>query len=277
MRLLIGILLLFMTVQLTTQTNAGTRISTVPDSKYLEYGAKHKCVLPIQGIMSNDLNSNFRGSCIVISPRYIITAAHVVAGSLTQNVILDDTVIPVSVVAIHANWKFDKTGVCDIAVGKLSRPINLDFYPELYNESDEVGKVCSMAGYGHHGTFKTGWGPFDNKKRAGSNLITSLYKECLLVKTNDEHTSLEFLIAPGDSGGGLFIDQKLAGINSFVMATDGKGDSDYGDEGCFTRISSFVPWIKSVKAQIEVIDKLTPEQITAIQKIQKERVNSEKK
>jgi V8-like Glu-specific endopeptidase len=279
MRLLIGILLLFITVQITTPTDsiAGTRLPSVPDSKYLEYGKKHQCVLPIQGIMSNDLNSTFRGSCILISPKYIITAAHVVAGSLSQNVIFNNKVVPVSIIAIHSDWKYDKTGIADIAVGKLSKPINLDFYPELYTESDEMSKVCSMAGYGHHGTFKTGWKPFDNKRRAGSNLVAEMYKDCLLVKSDDAHTSLEFLIAPGDSGGGMFIDQKLAGINSFIMATDGKGDSDYGDDACFTRISKFIPWIKAVKEQIEIIDKLTPEQIATIQKIQKERVKSEKK
>ena len=161
--------------------------------------------------------------------------------------------------------------------GIASVDLNNDFYPELYTGSDEMGKVCSMAGYGHHGTFKTGWKPFDNKRRAGSNIVADMYKECLLVKSDDAHTTLEFLIAPGDSGGGMFIDQKLAGINSFIMATDGKGDSDYGDDACFTRISKYIPWIKSVKEQIEIIDKLTPEQIATIQKIQKERVKSEKK
>jgi len=256
---------------------AGTRLDEVPDSKYLEYGAKHQCVLPIQGIMSNDLNSTFRGSCVLISPEYIITAAHVVVGSLSQNVVINNEVVPVRVIAIHSNFKNENVGICDIAVGKLSRPIKIDFYPELYTDSDEMDKVCSISGWGHHGPMSKGWGSFDNNRRAGSNIVKEYYKDTLMVKTNDEHTELEFLIAPGDSGGGLFIDQKLAGINSFVLATDGKGDGDYGDDGCFTRISKFVPWIEAVKTQVEIIDNLTPEQIKMLQNSQKkERSESEK-
>ena len=55
---------------------------------------------------------------------------------------------------------------------------------------------------------------------------------------------MEFLIASGDSGGGMFINGKLAGINSFVTAADGTTNSDYGDECCHTRISIFAKWIK---------------------------------
>ena len=52
------------------------------------------------------------------------------------------------------------------------------------------------------------------------------------------------MIGSGDSGGGLFLDGKLAGINSFVMAADGKTNSDYGDECAHTRISTYKKWIE---------------------------------
>ena len=57
---------------------------------------------------------------------------------------------------------------------------------------------------------------------------------------------MEFIICPGDSGGGLFIDKKIAGINSCVIATDGKPNSTYTDEGGHTRISQHLDWIHSV-------------------------------
>ena len=72
------------------------------------------------------------------------------------------------------------------------------------------------------------------------------------VHTTDK-TELEFLISPGDSGGGLFIDQKLAGIHSYVYATDGKSDSDYGDVGCSTRVSDYIEWIDKTKQLMKII------------------------
>jgi len=56
-------------------------------------------------------------------------------------------------------------------------------------------------------------------------------------------TALEFLIANGDSGGGLFIDKKLAGINSCVMADDKSLNSNYNDWSGHTRVSLHKPWI----------------------------------
>jgi hypothetical protein len=41
----------------------------------------------------------------------------------------------------------------------------------------------------------------------------------------------------------LFIENKLAGINSFVAADDGKPNSNYGDESGHTRMSLYYNWI----------------------------------
>jgi hypothetical protein len=59
-------------------------------------------------------------------------------------------------------------------------------------------------------------------------------------------TALELLIAPGDSGGGLFIGNSLAGLASFVAAQQGeKADSNYGDLAAFARVSTHADWIES--------------------------------
>ena len=58
---------------------------------------------------------------------------------------------------------------------------------------------------------------------------------------------LEGLIAPGDSGGGLFVGDRaeapLVGVASYIRGFDWKNDSDYGDTAAFTRISAFNSWI----------------------------------
>ena len=108
-----------------------------------------------------------------------------------------------------------------------------------------MGKQITIAGYGSHGTFLTGAKESDGIKRAGSNVIDGIEKSILIcTPSTSGKTALEFMIAPGDSGGGMFIGNKLAGINSFLMAKDKKPDGTYTDESAFTRISLYADWIE---------------------------------
>ena len=242
--------LLIFSLLLLSFSYAGTRDPNVSDTKYLEYGSQHKCVLPIVGLLSDELNSFFRASCVLIDEYHILTAAHIVNGSMTQHVIFEGKVYPCALVAIHAKYNEKQIGFNDIAIARLQRPIQLDFYPDLYVGKEEVGKVCSLAGYGYPGTFRTGYmvNKFDNKKRAGANIIDKITDNVLEFSVKSgRKTDMEFLVCPGDSGGGLFIDQKLAGIHSYVYATDGKSDSNYADVGCSTRVSDYIDWIKDTK------------------------------
>lgn len=235
---------------------AGTRDPAVPDSKYLEYGQKHECVLPIMGVLSDDLNSNFRASCVLIDRYHILTAAHVIENSINQHVIYKNKSYACAIVAIPVQYDPKVMGSYDIAIARLQRPIDIDFYPELYTDKDEKGRICSLAGYGFYGTFNTGYSlsRYDNKKRAGSNIIDKIEKNTLSYSvSNGLKTELEFLICPGDSGGGLFIDQKLAGIHSYVYANDRKADSNKNDVGCSTRISDYIDWINNTKKTIKEI------------------------
>ena len=56
-------------------------------------------------------------------------------------------------------------------------------------------------------------------------------------------------MAPGDSGAGVFLTigwrTYLAGVISFVAATDGSSNSDYGEVNGIGRVSAFEPWIIS--------------------------------
>jgi hypothetical protein len=103
------------------------------------------------------------------------------------------------------------------------------------------------------GDYRRGAKFHDGKKRAGSNYIDELFCGMLVCSLQSKpHTSLEFLIAQGDSGGGLFIDQKLAGINSSVMTHKGGTlNSDIQDQSCHTRISLHKPWIDFVISELE--------------------------
>lgn len=254
MKYLIFALLMLMPVQ----AYCGTIDPATPDSKYVEYGEKYECVLPIMGVLGDKLNTQFRASCVVINEYYILTAAHVVTGSISQHVLHNGKAYPCSIVAVHIDYDSKVMGKNDIAIARLQRPLKLDYYPELYTDTNEKGKVCGLAGYGYHGDFNSGYttGTFDNKRRAGSNVIDAVNDNCLTYSVHTEpKTTLEFLISPGDSGGGLFIDKKIAGINSYVYATDGKSDSDFGDVGCSTRISDYAEWINKTQKVLEEIIK----------------------
>ena len=235
---------------------AGTINPDIPDDKYLEYGQKHECVMRITGVCNDNLNSFFRGSCVIIDEYYALTAAHVVYNSITQHIIHENKNYPCLIVAVHKKFKFTGSSQYDIALIRLQRPIKLDFYPEIYQDKDEIDKVCSIAGYGFTGNFNTGYSidTFDNRKRAGSNIIDKIQGDLLIFSVNKKpFTELEFMIAPGDSGGGLFIDNKLAGIHSMVYAPDGKADSNKADCSCSTRLSTHYDWIINTKQTIERI------------------------
>lgn len=236
--------------------NAGTIDPSVPDSKYVEYGKKYECVLKIRGVYADKLNNSFAASCVLIDRYYILTAAHIVENSITQHVIFNNKAYPCAIVAIHAEYDSDVFGKNDIAIARLQRPIDIDFYPELYEGRDEKSKVCGISGWGIGGNFNTGIKreEFDNKRRAGSNVVADIENNILITKVNDSpQTSLEFLIGSGDSGGGLFIDKKIAGINSCVLSIDGKPDSTRRDMGGHTRVSDYIDWIKKTRAAIETI------------------------
>lgn len=230
----------------TSNIIAGTREESIPDNKYIEYGKKYNYIYKVCGTYKD--GKLFCASAVIIDRHWIITAAHVVNNARFCVVHQDNKANVVDEIIIHKNFNIDKFGSTDLALGYMEKPIDLNFYPSLYEENNEQGKICSIVGYGFTGNFKTGAIIGDDKKRAGTNMIQYIDRDLLICNAsqpNDkDSTGLEFLIASGDSGGGLFIDGKLAGINSGVMAADRKADSSYGDESIHSRISSNIGWIK---------------------------------
>lgn len=226
----------------------GTIRHDVPDEKYLEYGEKHKCVLRIE-LINNKKNEKSCGSCVAISKNWVLTAGHVVEDNEKGHVLFGEKKIEIDKIISWPtyNGTFAST---DLAMCKLKKDLNLDFYPEIYEEENELGKICSIAGYGRTGTGLTGANKHSNLKRAGSNKVSAISKYYIYCKMDKKDTTqLELLISNGDSGGGLFIDGKIAGINSSVFALDKKPDSNYGDESRHTRLGPCKEWIiKNIKS-----------------------------
>jgi hypothetical protein len=223
---------------------AGTIDPNINDQKYIEYGSKFKNIVRL---CCKDGDGMFGcGSGVVISKHWVITAAHIVYKGSDCSIKIDDRKYDIDKVIIHNGYRDSVFGKDDVALCYIKEEIVMDFYPEIYGDSDESGKLCSMAGWGFTGTFNSGAMKHDGKRRAGSNIIDRFERSVLICSPSRRgagHTELEFLIASGDSGGGLFIGNKLAGIHSSVLAIDKKPDSTYSDESCHTRLSLYKEWI----------------------------------
>lgn len=222
----------------------GTIDPSTPDQKYLEYGSKFDSVVQI---CCSSGNVSGCGSAVVISPHWALTAAHIVEKSDSCSIKINGKVYKITKIIIHPEYKDKNFGHGDIALCFCEEAISLDHYPALYAKDDEVGKLCSMAGWGTTGTFNSGADKFDDKRRGGSNFIDETFAKVLVCspsRRDKTYTSLEFLISPGDSGGGLFIGDELAAIHSSVMASDKNPNSSYSDQSCHTRISVYKLWIE---------------------------------
>lgn len=234
---------------------AGTRHPLVNDHKYVEFGKKFHYIGRLCGSYRD--GKIFCASSVAIRKKIILTAAHVVKDTNSCVVHINNKKITIKNIVCHKDFEENNFGWYDIAICSLSEDIGLEFYPSMYEEKNEIGKKCTISGFGLNGTFESGAINSDTERRAGSNHIDRIERG-LLICTPSAHISdtnlseLEFLICSGDSGGGLFIGNRLAGINSCVMATDKKPDSTYGDESGHTRISDHIEWINS---NIEELDR----------------------
>lgn len=232
-------------VCLSSISNAGTIDPGTSDLKYLNSASIFYYVGQLQGKTQDD--KLFYASAVAIDDDHILTAAHVIQQIKSCVLILNKKEHIITEFVYPPQFNEDNTfGYYDIAIGYSRDKLKLKDYPQLYENNDEIGRLCFISGFGMTGTFNTGATRGDNKQRAGSNIIDYIDKHLLICSPTigKGKTSLEFIIASGDSGGGLFIDGKLAGINSCVLAVKQQPKSDYATECGHTRISVHLDWIK---------------------------------
>ena len=244
-------LIIFLFLVLCSLSYGGTIDPNISDQKYLDFGSKFYCVVKLCGSYNDD--SLFCASGVIIDKHFILTAAHVVQGYKTCYATIDDEKFILTDIIIHKDFN-SQFGIGDIALGYCEDGFSLNNFPPLYTDNNETGKVASIAGWGLTGNFHTGIHKSDNKLRAGSNTVDGIDKDMLVCSPSryghKDHTILEYMIGSGDSGGGLFIDGKLAGINSCVIAVGRSPMSKYDEESGHTRISKFLGWIEESKQKM---------------------------
>jgi hypothetical protein len=249
------------------------RAGTIRDDRnprdYLRLGASpdFASVGLIEGTDRDD--EDFSASGTLVARNWVLTAAHVVEDADS----LDFTIGGKTYSSIRniafPRWTGDLYDGYDIALVKLDSPVKGIVPARRYAQRDERGSVATIAGFGDTGTGKTGdTGRYDGRKRAGQNVLDVLEGDnrktsrLMMIDFDSPRNwrdssygsstplNLEYLIAAGDSGGGVFIDDghgpALAGVTSFDASFDGDTDASYGDTAGFTRVSVFNRWIDNV-------------------------------
>jgi hypothetical protein len=246
---------------------AGTVRDDRSDSLYLNLGSLYPSVGQILGA---DPTSSFAASAVLVSPNWALTAAHVTSGATSLSYNIGGNSYAGSGWVTNPNWTGSLSNGYDLGLIHFDSAIS-NVAPALrYTGSSERGQTATYVGYGTTGTGLTGWKNVSSfsqlQKRGEQNVIDYLPNSRLLESDFDNPVKkyqkrdnsmgsstpldLEGLIAPGDSGGGVFINvggvDYLAGINSFLAAWDGRVNADYGDISGAIRVSAFNSWIDSV-------------------------------
>lgn len=242
----------FLLILFSDCLQAGTIDPNTPDHKYIDYATKFDYIVQIIGMKDDD--SSFSGSGVAFKKNVIITAAHLFNKCKTSAILYGNSMLPIKKVIVHKDYAYDKFGKHDIAICLIGGDFGLEWYPSVYTSDRESGAMCSLAGYGGTGTFSTGViADRGCAKRAGSNRIDSADQYLLYCSPSISllRTELEFLIALGDSGGGLFIGNELAGIHSGIIEDkQNKGQSKYGAVSIHTRVSLYKDWIQDTTIEL---------------------------
>ena len=244
---------------------SGTIRDDRDDSLYLNLGAasEYASVGRVDGATRR---YNFLASGTLIAPDWVLTAAHVVKDATSLNFTVGGTTYTGTSWVAHTEFKNRRLGAgYDIGLIHLGASVGNVAPATRYTGSKELGNVATSVGFGMTGTGLTGAITMDYQKRAGQNMVDDFYHwrgppNVILMdfdQPGDPYESsfgsalpldLEYLCAPGDSGGGLFVDfgsgEELIGVHSFGWGIqDRDPDADYGDASGDTRVSVFNSWI----------------------------------
>jgi S1-C subfamily serine protease len=225
---------------------AGTTDDGVPDARYVEYAKAFAPYTTRIGCIGAD-GRRSEATATLLNQHWAITAAHVVAGSSGVVVTSGSAARAAQRVIIHPEWASDTHGMHDLALVRCDEPSPVSYYPPLSSGEEKVGQVVSIVGYGLHGKLTEGHTAHDGKLRAGTQTIERFERSIIVCHAQCGTSMLEFCISPGDSGGPLFAGGKLAGVNSFTMASKGSTlKSRQGEETAHTRVSLYREWITGV-------------------------------
>jgi len=222
--------------------------------------------------------TNLDSSAVLIAPGWALTAAHTEIARVPVPAIPNTFSVGGETRTIvdafrHPSFTTIENGF-DVALLKLDTPITTVTPAPLYTgtAASLLSQTLTYVGYGKTGTGSTGDTGAAGTKRAGNNIgeqlgftlnpgpSQSIWSNQLIFADFDKQggpfgnplggtnpINLEYLIALGDSGGGLFIEQAgqhfLAGVHSILFNFDPFNTIGYGDVMGSTTIEQSLTWI----------------------------------
>jgi hypothetical protein len=192
------------------------------------------------------------GGCTLVAATWAVTAAHVAVSFVPGGEVqFGERPYRVKRTVIHPDGHAQK-GVppeVDLALIELVEPVVGIVPLPIYEGRAELGKTLSIVGNGDFGNPRDGIRRSDGQRRAVTNVVNDAGPRRLFMRFDEPPAGVEHegVGAAGDSGGPALIDEDgrvhLAGVSSGSM--DGK-PGQYGVTDVYTRVSTYVPWIRGV-------------------------------
>ncbi|GAB1543417.1 hypothetical protein NUACC21_60910 [Scytonema sp. NUACC21] len=273
---------MFTTVEISDRAEAIV-VTGEPDDYIVQPGTGYDGVVQL-GIQRVDLPEDRINACtgsLLPTGLHILTAAHCftqatkdLEGVISENFVTNNAIVTfesptlsqifASEFYIHPDWN-GKAFDADIAIVKLAKaaPLEADRY-DIYRNTDEIGQVTTLVGYGNTGNGNTGEaipGNFPGTKLYGQNIYEDFLSN-LLEKAQQTTPDIISEVAPdnvlaydfdngltvndafgyfgfpnlglglnevntarGDSGGPIFINGLIAGVTSFGLSSSSFGIS----------------------------------------------------
>lgn len=248
---------------LTISAGASTILHTLDAQDYRDEAALYPTVGQVTG-------PGFSGSGVMISDRWVLTAGHVAQSKGTGGTFnIGGINYTIESAILHPGYSTSGAPHSnDIGLLYLSASITNVAAAEMYSFSPPasiLGREATYVGYGYSGTGLTG-AQLPIERRAFTNLIEFYGDQYGLTTTsfvsdfdnptgtsnrqdsNPIATRLEGAVAPGDSGGGVFVTvngaRYLIGINSYSGYVNlPEINSKYGGISGAVDLQQFYPWI----------------------------------
>ncbi len=234
--------LIFVILLAAESTHAIIRRHDRDDALYLELGAKHTCVTRLGG-----------GTATLIDPHWLITAAHVAANlsPFDRSVRFNEKSYVIEGVVQHPKWRpRARRASLDIALVRLTEPVEGIPLVGIYERKDELGQAVVFVGAGMYGDGMTGPQREDGKQRAATNTVADTMDNYVIFKFDapPDATDLEGISGPGDSGGPALAEVEgrtsIIGVSSANDAAGAKGPCRYQSTEYYARVSTAAEWIR---------------------------------